>query len=175
MQERIKQTIESYPLHDSLRGHFGFELYKQMAKDERILIVTADLGYGLFDLHKNDYPDRFLNVGAAEQVAMGVAIGLAETGKIPFIYSITTFLLYRPFELIRNYINHENIHVKIIGSGYGHDYSHDGFSHWPDDQEEILKAFPNILTHFPQTKEEIPGLVEEVVSNQKPTYINLRR
>jgi len=99
--------------HNSMRGWFAYELYKQMARDERIWLVVGDLGYKAFDYIKRDFPDRFLNCGAAEQAMMGIATGLALNGKIPFVYSITAFLLYRPFETIRNYVNHEKIPVKL--------------------------------------------------------------
>ncbi|MDO8657799.1 MAG: hypothetical protein Q7K55_03600, partial [Candidatus Levybacteria bacterium] len=108
--------------HDSMRGWFAYDLYNHMAKNENIWIITGDLGYKLFDYIRRDFPERFINTGAAEQAMIGIAIGLALDGKIPFVYSITTFLLYRPFETIRNYINYEKIPVKLIGSGRNKDY-----------------------------------------------------
>ena len=159
---------EDYPLHDSIRGWFGRELYFQMAKDKRIRLIVGDLGYKLFDQHRQDYPDRFLNTGAAEMSMMGIAVGMAQEGLKPFVYSITTFLLYRPFETIRNYIDHEKAPVRLVGSGYEHDYKHDGFSHHPDEQREVLKLWPNITTLFPQTREELPDLVKQMVKEDKP-------
>lgn len=161
--------------HDSMRGWFAYELYKQMAKDKRIWLVVGDLGYKLFDYIRRDFPQRFINVGAAEQSMMGIGIGLALNGKVPIVYSITTFLLYRPFETIRNYINHENIPVKLVGSGRDKDYSHDGFSHWAEDDKSVVKIFANIEARWPQNLEGIPDLVEEMINNHKPYYINLKR
>ena len=91
--------------HDTMRGWFAYELYQQMKKNKNIWLVTGDLGYKMFDSIKDDFPDRFLNAGSSEQAMMGIAVGLALKGKIPFVYSITPFLLYRSFETIRNYIN----------------------------------------------------------------------
>ena len=69
-----------------------------MSANEDIVVLTGDLGYGLWDKIRIDYPDRFWNVGSSEQLMMGMASGMAMDGKIPFVYSITPFLLYRPFE-----------------------------------------------------------------------------
>jgi transketolase len=161
--------------HDSMRGWFAYELYKQMAKDERIWLLVGDLGYKAFDYIKKDFPGRFINCGAAEQAMMGIATGLALNGKIPFVYSITTFLLYRPFETIRNYINHEKIPVKLIGGGRNKDYVHDGFSHWAQEDKQVLKIFNNIKAIWPENKEEVPTILEKMIKDNNPWYLNLKR
>lgn len=161
--------------HNSMRGWFAYELYKQMSKNERIWLLVGDLGYKAFDYIKRDFPERFINCGAAEQSMIDISIGLALNGKIPFVYSITTFLLYRPFEAIRNYINHEKIPVKLIGAGRDRDYLHDGFSHWAKEDKKIMQILDNIQTKWPETFEEIPGIVEEMTRNDNPWYLNLKR
>ena len=158
-----------------MRKTFFAELHKRMGKNRDIVALTGDLGYIGFDKIRNDFPDRFINCGASEQAMMGMAVGLALSGKIPVVYSITTFLLYRPFETIRNYINHEKIPVILIGSGRDKDYLHDGFSHWSEEDREVMRIFKNIQSYWPQTKEEIPQLLAEVLSSGKPSYINLKR
>lgn len=161
--------------HDSMRGWFAYELHKQMAKDKRIWLIVGDLGYKMFDYVKRDFPKRFINAGASEQAMMGIAVGLCLEGKIPIVYSITTFLLYRPFETIRNYINHEKIPVKLIGSGRDKDYTHDGISHWAQEDRKIMSIFKNIKAKWPETVEEILGLVSDMIKSKNPWYINLRR
>ena len=161
--------------HESMRGFFAFYLHREMKKNKKIWVLTNDLGYGMWDKIRTDFPDRFVNVGAAEQAMVGVGIGLALEGKIPFVYSITSFLLFRPFETIRNYIHHEKIPVKLIGSGRDRDYEHDGISHWSEEDKEIMKLFPNISSCWPESKEEIPKLIKKIVKDSKPWYINLRR
>src|SRR3990167_9799062 len=154
--------------HESMRGYFAYELYQAMKKDKDIWLIVGDLGYRVFDNHFQDFPDRCINTGAAEQSMMGIAVGLALEGKIPVVYSITTFLLYCPFETIRNYINHEQIPVKLVGSGRDRDYAHDGFSHWSEDAALLFEtgenyleeqSFHNIVALWPETKEEIPDLM----------------
>lgn len=165
-----KQNI--YP---SMRGYFAHYLYQEMLKNKNIYLITGDLGYKMWDQIKKDFPDRFINTGAAEQAMMGLAVGLALEGKIPFVYSITTFLLYRPFETIRNYINHEKIPVRLVGSGRGRDYSHDGISHWPEEEKQVLSIFKNIKAVWPEKLTEIPSLVKKMVRDNHPWYINLKR
>ncbi len=161
--------------HPSMRGYFAYHLYQQMLKNEKIWIVTGDLGYKMWDFVRESFKERFINVGAAEQSMVGIAVGLALEGKIPVVYSITTFLLYRPFETIRNYINYEKIPVKLVGSGRNFDYTHDGISHWADEDREVMKILKNIKPVWPENKEEIPSLVEEMINDPNPWYINLRR
>ena len=150
-------------------------LHEKMRKNRDIWVVTGDLGYKMWDPIKKDYPGRYLNVGAAEQLMVGAGVGLALEGKIPFIYSITTFLLYRPFETIRNYIHSEKIPVKLIGAGRDCDYRHDGLSHWAPEDKAVMKIFKNIHARWPETPEEIPSLVKEMIENKSPYYLNLRK
>ena len=80
-----------------MRRCFADILYQHMARNKDIWVLTADLGYKMWDMIRDDYPKRFINVGASEQAMMGMAVGLALEGKVPIVYSITPFLLYRPF------------------------------------------------------------------------------
>lgn len=162
-------------LNIKTRAIFAQELHKQMKKNKNIWVVTNDLGYKMWDKIREDFPDRFLNVGAAEQALIGVSVGLALEGKIPFVYSITTFLLYRPFETIRNYIDHEKIPVRLIGAGRDKDYGDLGFSHWSEEDKQVMKIFKNIKSQWPDDPDKIPALVEEMVNKNIPWYVNLKR
>lgn len=146
-----------------------------MILDTRIVVLTGDLGYKMWDDIRVDYPNRFINCGASEQAMLDMAVGLAQSGKIPFVYSITPFLLYRPFETLRTYINQENVNVKLVGSGRDKDYAHDGFSHDASDAKQILDTLPHILQLWPQSKEEIPALVKFMVQHEGPQFISLSR
>lgn len=154
---------------------FADELERVMEENPKIWVITGDLGYKMWDAIREKFPDRFLNVGAGEQSMMGIGVGLALEGKIPFVYSISSFVLYRAFETIRNYIHHEQIPVKIIGSGRNKDYELDGFSHWAPEDKKVLKIFYNIHGYWPVSAEKIPQLIHEVTENNKPCYINLVR
>ncbi len=159
----------------NLRRRFADEIYSAMKKNKNIVLVTGDLGYRIWDQVKQDFPDRFFNVGAAEQSMIGVSIGLALEGKIPITFSITPFLLYRPFETIRNYIDHEKIPVKLVGSGRDKDYDHDGFSHWSEEDKNVMKIFKNIVSVWPESADEVSEIVPKLLSDNNPWYINLKR
>lgn len=158
-----------------MRRLFADLIYQQMLKNKNIWVISGDLGYKMWDLVREKFPDRFINVGAAEQAMMGIAVGLALKGKIPVVYSITTFLLYRPFETIRNYINYEKIPVKLIGAGRNKDYSHDGISHWAQEDKQIMKIFKNIKSLWPEEEDNLTEIVKKMLDDKNPWYINLRR
>ena len=153
-----------------MRRKFASDLYQLMKKDSNIILITGDMGYGMFDKIRDKLPEQFINTGAAEMTMMGVAIGLALEGKIPVVYSITPFLLYRPFEAIRNYINHESIPVIMVGSGRGKDYDREGFSHDASDHE-ILRQFKNIVFLVYNNKFDL----KKIIYANRPVYLNLKR
>ena len=95
--------------------------------------------------------------------------------KIPFVYSISSFLLCRPFEIIRNYVNNEKICVKMIGSGRGKDYGNLGFSHWSEDDKEIMNCFKNIKSCWPKDENELNDIFFELVNSKQPFYLNLKK
>jgi len=162
--------------HNSFRGYFAYELHQQMKKNPDIRVVVADLGFGMFNAIKKDYPDRLINVGAAEQAMLGIGVGMALKGLIPFCYSITPFLLYRPLEWVKNFLYHENIPVKLVGAGVGKDYKEDGFTHWSDKPfNTIISRYPNIQRLCPEKKEAVPAMVREMITNKKPSLIHLHR
>lgn len=150
-------------------------LAREMSHHSDITVLTADLGFGILDPIKNNFQDRFYNVGAAEQLMIGAAIGLAEAGKLPVCYSMSSFILYRPFEFLRNYVNAENIPVKLIGSGRDKDYSHDGMSHWAHDDEQVLSCLPNIKIYKPVSIRELEDVFNTFLYSKEPAYLNLTR
>lgn len=158
-----------------MRQLFAEIILQKMSENKKIIIVSGDLGYKMWDKVRDKFPERFINTGAAEQAMMGIAVGYALEGFIPIVYSITTFLLYRPFETIRNYINYEKIPVKLIGSGRDKDYSHDGISHWAEEDKEIMKVLGNIKSRWPDSNNDLSKIVDEMLEDNNPWYINLRR
>lgn len=157
-----------------MRKEFASALYSFMSVNDNSYLITGDLGFGLWDKIRDTYKDRFYNVGSSEMVMMGAAIGLAMEGKIPFVYSITPFAIYRPFEMIRNYLDHEQIPVHIVGGGRDTDYGYLGFSHWSHDDKRIMSVFDNVKSFHPDNVDNFIGYFNYVKQN-KPTYINLKR
>ena len=158
-----------------MRRYFANLLHEKMKKDKEIVVLTADLGYGLWDKIRDDYPERFYNVGSSEHLMMSMATGLTMDGKIPVVYSITPFLLYRPFEVIRNYVDHERIPVKLVGGGRDQDYGYLGFSHWAEDDKRIMSCFDNIGVFHPEDESELYNMFDFFIESQVPQYLNLRR
>lgn len=158
----------------NMRRYFAEYLEKRIEEDPSIILITADLGYGMFDRIRDRFPENFINCGASEQLMIGLCVGSSYEGKKPVAYSITPFLLYRPFELIRNYVNKEQLNIKLIGSGRDKDYAHDGFSHWAEDDREIMPVLKNIESRWP-TLETIKTQLDECFNSEKPFYINLKR
>jgi transketolase len=158
-----------------MRKDFAKLLLAEMHNNKNIYLVTADLGYGLWDDIRDTFPTRFYNFGSSEMLALGACVGLAMDGKIPFFYSITPFAIYRPFEIIRNYLDHEMINVKIIGGGRGKDYSYLGFSHWAEEDRDVMSVFKHIDMYHPSCIDELKTQFNILVNNTKPTYINLKK
>jgi len=158
-----------------MRRTFADELLKHAKKDKDIILITFDLGYKMWDEFRDTFPNQFYNLGASEFAGMGVAVGMALENKKVFVYSITTFLLYRPYEMIRNYISHEKIPVRLVAGGRDFDYHVDGWSHHSPEAKQVLNTLPNIIQYWPETKEEIPLLVEKMVKSNLPQFISLKR
>jgi transketolase len=159
----------------SVRKKFTELLYNEMAINTDIIIIAGDLGWKQFDQHRLTYPDRFINVGAAEQLMVGAAVGMALEGKIPVVYSMTPFVIYRPFEFIRNHLERDGVPVKLFGAGRNKDYDWLGWSHWAHDDKEHLSGFTNITKLWPDNAEDMEKIFKTVLYTPKPFYVNLSR
>jgi len=144
-----------------------------MISNKDIWLVCLDLGFGIFDKHFRDFPDQTINTGAAEVAGLGLAVGLALEGRVPFTYTITSFYL-RAAETIGLYLHGEQIPVKLVGSGRDKDYVHDGPSHDATLAQDYLRTL-SIGRLYPQTKEQVPNLVDAMVGDKFPQFISLRR
>lgn len=167
------ERLNNYPLHESIRGYAGYELYKLMAENPDIYLITADLGFGMLTPHQEDFKKQFINVGASEVTMMGLAVGLAQEGKRPFTYTISSFYM-RAAEPIALYVAREQLPIIMLGSGRDDDYKHDGPSHNATTTQEFMKMI-GIESLYPETKEEIPDILHQTISNNKPTFISLKR
>lgn len=158
-----------------MRRDFAKMLLTEMRKDrgKNIILITADMGYGLWDDIRKEFFDRFFNVGSAEQFMIGVAAGLAMEGKTPICYSITSFLLYRPFEFIRNFMEYEKLPIKLVGGGRDKDYGYLGFTHWAEEDMAIMKQFKSIISSKPPTVLDLTNEFLLFLHDEKPHYINL--
>ena len=156
-----------------MRKKFSELLEIEMEINDDIYLVLGDVGYGVFDKLREKYPHRVINAGSSEQLMIGMASGMALEGKIPVTYSITPFILFRPFEFIRNLVNHEKIPIKIVGSGRDEDYGTMGFTHFATDDGIISNSFKNIKMYKPKDDSDLD--LNEFINYDGPAYLNLRR
>src|SRR5438093_8841337 len=127
-----------------MRRAFVNTLVELAERDPRILLLTGDLGYMALESFAERFPDRFVNVGVAEQNMVGLATGLAEAGLIPFVYSIATFASLRPYEFIRNGPILHQLPVRIVGVGGGFEYGHAGATHFALEDVGVMRVQPRI-------------------------------
>jgi len=158
-----------------MRQQFVANLLEEMHKNENIYVLLGDLGFNLFDEMRNLYPSRCINIGASEQLMIGMAAGLAMENKIPVCYTITPFLIYRPFEFIRNFMQDEKIPIKLVGSGRGKDYIDSGFTHFSEEVGPILGELNNISTYFPESESELLEIIPDFLSSSSPAFLSLRK
>lgn len=156
-----------------MRYAFTQELLKLAKKDKNIMLLTGDLGYSVFEAFEETLPKQFVNMGVAEANMMGVAAGLALSGKIVFAYSISTFASLRAYESIRNDICLQKAHVIIVGSGSGLSYSILGPSHHGVEDIAIMNVLPNMNIFSPADPTEARWATEEAVRIKKPAYLRL--
>lgn len=156
-----------------MRTAFINTIIKEAEKNKEIMLLTGDLGFTVFEEFKEKFPDRFINVGVAEQNLMGVATGLALSGKTVFAYSIATFATMRPFEQIRTDIASHNASVIIVGSGAGLSYGHDSITHHATEDIHLMRGIPGMTILSPADPYETEWATHESIKIKKPVYLRL--
>lgn len=142
-------------------------------RDPNILLLTGDLGFTVLEEFRDTFPAQFLNAGVAEQNMMGVAAGLAMSGKRVFVYSIVPFCTYRCLEHIRNDICYHNVPVCIVGIGGGYSYGHMGATHHALEDIAVMRSLPNMIVACPGDPLETEALVRAIAAQKQPSYLRL--
>jgi transketolase len=158
-----------------MRNTFAEALYKAATEDPGIYIVVADISpAGSMNDFRLKYPDRFVNVGVAEQSMIGICAGLAIRGKQPFAYTIATFTLYRPFEFVRDDLGYQNLPVTLVGMGAGLIYSTLGGTHHTQEDIAIAGAIPNMQIIAPCDPAECVEATRHCAAQKTgPVYLRL--
>lgn len=138
-----------------------------------IFILTGDLGFKLFDSFRGKYPDRFFDVGVAEANMIGIAAGLALSGKQVYCYSITPFLVMRAFEQIRVDVAYHNANVRLVGVGGGFSYGMEGFTHFGLEDLALMRSLPNMTVVAPADPMEASQIARIACEHEGPMYIRL--
>ncbi len=158
-----------------MRNTFSETLYECAKADPSIYIVVADISpAGSMGKFQSEYPQRFINVGVAEQVMIGMAAGLALKGCQPFAYTIATFSLYRPFEMVRDDLGYQNLPVTVVGMGAGVIYSTLGGTHHTQEDIAIAGAIPNMQIIAPCDPLECIDATRHCATQKKgPVYLRI--
>lgn len=156
-----------------MRTAFANYLCEQAAADERIFLLTADLGWSVLEPFATAFPRRFLNVGVAEQNMLGIAAGLAREGYVPFVYSIATFASMRGYEQLRNGAILHRLPVRVVGIGGGFSYGHAGPTHHALEDLAIHRAQPGVVVIAPADNAQTRQALASVANLPGPVYFRI--
>ena len=156
-----------------MRNAFNDVLIDIARKDESLVLLVGDIGFRVFDDFRDEFPDRFYNVGIAEANMIGVAAGLAMTGMKPVVYTIIPFLVMRAFEQIRVDLCIQNLPVILVGVGGGLSYDTLGPTHHAIEDLSIMRSLPNMQVLTPCDPQEVVMTFLEGFSHTSPTYLRL--
>lgn len=155
-----------------MRRVFGKTMIELAEKDRNIYLLSGDIGYAIFDEFREKFPNRFLNMGVREQSMISIASGMALEGLKPYVYTITPFLIERPFEQVKLDIDQQNVNVKLIGYA---DYPTLGSTHSEIDARWLMSKFKNINCYFPKNSKETRKALFESYNHKKPTFMSLKK
>jgi transketolase len=156
-----------------VRKEFAAELLELARDDPRVVLLTGDLGFAVLEPFADTLPDRFFNVGVAEQNMMGIAAGLAESGYVPFAYSIATFASMRGYEFLRNGALLHELPVRVVGMGGGLDYGHNGVTHYALEDVALMRAQPSMTVIAPADAQQAQAAVRATRDWPTPIYFRL--
>ncbi|MGB0372061.1 MAG: transketolase family protein [Opitutales bacterium] len=156
-----------------MRNAFADEILKLAEKDERIVLLSGDIGNRLFDPFKAACPDRFFNCGVAEQNMVGMAAGLALRGYRPVVYTITSFLLNRPYEQIRIDVGYHHLPVTFVGVGGGLSYASNGGTHHATEDIALMRTIPGMQIVAPGDAPEVRAAVNLIGKVDQPLFIRI--
>lgn len=156
-----------------MRAAFARTLAELADQDDRILLLTGDLGFMALEPFADRHPDRFFNVGVAEQNMVGLATGLAEAGFLPFVYSIATFASLRGYEFIRNGPVAHRLPVRVVGVGGGFEYGSAGLTHHALEDVGVMRLQPGLLVLAPADHEQATTTIRATWDHPSPIYYRL--
>lgn len=158
-----------------MRGKFVKTLIDRMRRDPKIFTVTADMGFGVFEELKKEFPDRFLNAGVAEANSIGIAAGLAMSGYKVVFYAQAPFATLRCFEQIKLDVASSNRNVKIVGTSSGFTLSQYGTSHYAVEDVGIMRILPNMMIISPGDLFEVEAATNFMLNSDGPAYLRIGR
>lgn len=158
-----------------MRNSFIKTLMEQARQDDRIFLLCGDLGYSVLEPFAEAFPDRFINVGIAEQNMVGLAAGLSLEGYTVFCYSIGNFPTLRAMEQIRYDVAYHDTNVKIIAVGGGYAYGPLSTSHHTTEELGMLRTIPNMVVTAPGDPAEVDAMTTFIAQHRGPCYMRLNK
>lgn len=158
-----------------MRKTFINTLIDLARKDKDIVLITPDMGFSVLEPFFNEFPERAINCGIAEQNAVSIASGLALMGKKPYVYTIIPFLVERAFEQVKLDVAYMNTNVKLVGIGAGFTYGAAGATHHAIEDISLMRTLPNMTVCCPGDNNEAEQIIRKTVNNNKPMYIRIGR
>lgn len=156
-----------------MRNAFSDALVAAAVADPRVLLLTGDHGYALFDQFRKTCPAQYINCGVAEQNMVGVAAGLAKAGFKPVVYGLAAFVPIRVLEQIKIDICYENLPVILIGDGAGLVYSHLGTSHQSTEDIACTRSIPELIVLSPADRFEMTAAMQLAFQSNSPVYLRM--
>jgi transketolase len=156
-----------------MRAAFSDALVRLAKADPKVLLLTGDHGYALFDDFRRECPAQYINAGIAEQNMVGMAAGLARTGFRPFVYGLSAFIPVRVLEQIKLDIAHDHLPVILIGDGAGFVYSHLGTSHQSTEDIACTRAIPDLSVYSPADRFEMTACMNLAYQSKAPVYLRM--
>lgn len=156
-----------------MRDAFVETLLEEAKKDKNIILITGDLGFGVLDKFQRELPNQFINSGVNEQAMMGMAAGIASTGKRVFVYSIGNFPTLRCLEQIRNDICLMNNSVVVVSVGAGYAYGPQGYTHHALEDIAVMRALTNLEVVIPADPIETKIVTKFLAGSKSPSYLRL--
>jgi transketolase len=156
-----------------MRNAFGAALVKAAKKDPRVVLLTGDHGYALFDEIRRVCPDQYINAGVAEQNMVGVAAGLAKGGFRPVVYGLSAFVPVRVLEQIKLDVCYESLPVIFMGDGAGVVYSSLGTSHQSTEDVAALRGVPCLSILSPADGAEMTAVMDLAFECGRPVYVRM--
>lgn len=175
------------------RKAFIETLTELATKDPRVILIIGDVGFRFIEPFREKFPNQFINVGAAEQTMMGFAAGMSRVGWKPYVYTMINFIVFRPYEQVRNDLAYGNADVHLFGVQGSEAYKFLGHSHniettktratchqchtpleiHQDEDQRLMSHLPNMKAYFPTTEQQVRDFMLAEYERSGPSYIRI--
>lgn len=158
-----------------MRKPFIQKMEELAERDPRVILVIGDVGFTYMNNYIERFPKQFLNIGVVEQTMMSAVYGMSKAGWKPYVYTMLNFVIFRPYEQLRNDICHQNANVKLFGVGGDVGYNFIGFGHNVEkgEEEKVLAHLPNLHRYYPDSEEITKEIMEREYHREGPSFMKL--